>query len=46
MSSFFKLHKDELEKMAAFYEEGTNLELQYRAKCIRELLKQEGVKND
>lgn len=45
-SSFFKSHKDELEKMAAFYEKSSNLELKYRAKCIRELLRWEAPKID
>jgi len=45
-SSFFTSHREELEKMATYYEKKPNLELKYRAKCIRELLKWEGIKDE
>ena len=43
-SQYYENHKEELEKMATYYESTPNRELQYRAKCIRELLHWEALK--
>ena len=43
-SKYFEEHKEELEKMAEYYEKSPNREMQYRAKCIRELLKWEALR--
>lgn len=43
-SKYLEEHKDELEKIAAYYESTPNRELQFRAKCIRELIRWENLK--
>jgi hypothetical protein len=46
MSEYYKNHKEELERIAKHYENSPNRELQYRAKCIRQLLNWESVVHD
>lgn len=43
-SAYYKAHQKELEKIRDYYEKSPNRELQYRARCITELLRWEAMK--